>query len=107
MASVRAAQYMQVTAMGQQVYMGHVSSKWTVLALDMTAMLMAEGDTPYKAIARLQFCANLRVRGAYTSHLKCALAVATNPFHSLTAGATSHRRSHADIRWEAFLGICS
>lgn len=57
--------------MGQQIYMGHVSSKWTVIALDMAAMLMAEGQAPYKAVARLQFCANMRVRGAFTSHLKC------------------------------------
>eukprot|EP00892_Ulva_mutabilis_P005258 jgi/Ulvmu1/3103/UM015_0143.1 len=63
----------RVTAMGQQVYMGHVSQKWTVLALDLAAMLAAEGDTPYKAVARLQFCANMRVRGAFTSHLKYSL----------------------------------
>lgn len=56
--------------MGQQIYMGHVSAKWTVLALDMTALLMAEGHSPYKAVARVQFCANMRVRGAFTSHLK-------------------------------------
>lgn len=67
----KARRPVQVTAMGQQVYMGHVSSKWSILVLDLVALLRAEGDTPYKAVARLQFCANMRVRGAFTSHLKC------------------------------------
>jgi len=55
-----------------QVPLHSLSERWTVVALDLPALLRGDGRRPYAALKGLQFCANLRVRGAYTSDHKCA-----------------------------------
>jgi Protein of unknown function (DUF667) len=52
--------------------MEHVASKWTVLALDMTELLTQVSKSPFRCIKSIQFCANLKARGAFTSDSKCA-----------------------------------
>jgi hypothetical protein len=60
----------------QQIPMGEVGGKWTILALDMQSLHPC--NTPYKALKSIQFCANMRARGAFTSHIKCDLTDAFN-----------------------------
>jgi Protein of unknown function (DUF667) len=44
-----------------------LASKWTTIAVDMQALFTQCSSMPYKAIKAIQFCANMRVRGAFTS----------------------------------------
>jgi hypothetical protein len=60
----------QKASIGQQIPMEHVTSKWTTLALDMHELLAQDSTTPFKCTKSIQFCANLRARGAFSSDIK-------------------------------------
>lgn len=66
--------------------MEHVTGKWTVLALDMRTLLEQDTGSPFKYTKNIQFCGNLRARGAFTSDNKC------DAVYMLPQGPTSSRR---------------
>ena len=54
--------------------MEHMSAKWSVVALDMHELMAQVSKNPFKHLKSIQFCANMKARGAFTSDNKCGLA---------------------------------
>ena len=71
-ATVRLQIALQNAAMGLQVAMENVTSNWTILALDMHELMGQTSKAPFKCTKSVQFCANMKARGAFTSDVKCA-----------------------------------
>lgn len=54
------------------------SGEWTLLAIDLAAAVSRTGAT-FSSVRRLQLCAHMHVRGAYTSDLVYSAKVHTKP----------------------------
>lgn len=52
--------------------MDNMSTKWTVIALDMRALLGQDKGAHFKCTRSVQFCGNIRTRGTYASDIKYA-----------------------------------
>ena len=64
---------MQKANTGLQIPMDKMSSKWTVIALDMRTLLSQDKGAHFKFVRSIQFCGNLRTRGTYASDIKYGL----------------------------------
>ena len=45
------------------------NEKWTMLALDLAALLAPVTKASFEEVKRIQFCANMAVRGTFTADM--------------------------------------
>lgn len=55
---------------GVQVFLPAAHDGWTLLALDLEALAQQAGRSPYARLRALHLCANMTVRGAFTSDVR-------------------------------------
>ncbi len=59
---------LQCTQRNIQIPYSSTDGKWTVLALDLAALLAPVTTAAFEDTKSIQFCANMVVRGAFTAH---------------------------------------
>lgn len=66
---------LQKEAKAHKVMLDHLTNKWTVIAIDMSAVAKELSGSPYGGLQSLQFGSTMTVRGAFTSDIKFSFKV--------------------------------
>ncbi len=76
---------LQCTQRNVQIPYSSTDGKWTVLALDLAALLAPVTTAAFEETKSIQFCANMVVRGAFTADNSYTRQVWSSPFCMQTA----------------------
>lgn len=71
---------LQCTQRNIQIPYSSTDGKWTVLALDLAALLAPVTTAAFEETKSIQFCANMVVRGAFTADNSYTRQVRSSPF---------------------------
>ena len=71
---------LQCTQRNVQIPYSSTDGKWTVLALDLAALLAPVTTAAFEETKSIQFCANMVVRGAFTADNSYTRQVRSSPF---------------------------